>query len=297
MKLCHTCNNKEMVFSISCNPKEAQWIKQEKLEPVPVNLNPKECKIQHPKDSDIEIKLTQKDINPGKKILYWAANGKKLPKAHEVTSALPAYNRKSNKKFKNFGCTKVKKDGTIEIKLESPQCYIERKKLWAKHIHFVEEGEGNTWKKENFYTVLGLPVESENMKTKCLKKGNVYVTPDQVRKNWKKGNFYMVYALSKKNPSLVDLEKYKNLNHLHIDHESENFTLPKEVKKTTPLVIYCVKKSCNAAKNLMLKLAKKGYENLFYMEEGMTEFSMESLELITEHSRKSTTKRLKAMSL
>lgn len=279
MKLCHTCNNNDMSFSTTCDPREAQWIKREKLEPVPVKINPKDCRIQHPKNADIEITITQNEIKPGKKILYWAAYGKSLGKAHEITSALYAYKREGNHKFKNYGCTKVRKDGKIVIKIESPQCYKEKNTLWPRHLHFVEENEDNTWRKENFFTVSGLPIETDNVKTNKIKSGNVYVSPGQVRKNWKKGNFYMVYALSKKYPSLVGIEKYKNYKHLQIDHETKKLNLPKEIKPETPMVVYCAKRSCNAAKKLILKLSKSGYQNLFYMEEGMTEFSEESLNL------------------
>jgi rhodanese-related sulfurtransferase len=296
MKLCHTCENNNMIYSSICNPKEADWIKREKLEPVPVNLNPKQCKIQFPKNSDIELTLTQKEIKPGKKVLYWAAKGKPINKADNVENALQAYGRKNNSKFLNFGCTKVKKDGKIVIKIQSPQCYVEKNKLWAKHIHFIEENDNNTWRKENFYTVLGLPVNTEEMKSKKLKSGNVYVTPEQVKKYWKNGNFYMVYALSKKYPSLASLERYKNFKHIQIDHENKNIRLPKEVDFKTPMVVYCAKKSCNAAKNLILKLADKGYENLFYMEEGMTQFSLESLNLLTEKVNKKSVSNYMKMS-
>ena len=295
MKLCHTCENNDMVFSVSCNPEEAQWIKCEKLEPVPVDGTPRDCKISHPEKADLEIKLKQKDIPPGRKVLYWAANGKPISKAHEVTRAVYAYDRKGKKKFKNFGCTKVKSDGTIVMKLESPQSYIEREKLWAKHIHFIEEGEDNKWLKGNFYTVLGLPIDTEKMKTKCLKKGNVFVTPEQVRKNWRKGNFYMVYACSKKYPSLQDIKKYKDLNHIRFDSESKNIKVPSNIKKTTPLVIYGMKKNSLEAKHLMLKLAEKGYENLFFMEEGMYEFSEESLDLVQKDSKRESVSKAKAM--
>ena len=298
MKLCHTCENGNMIYSSICNPEEAAWIKREKLEPVPVKMNPKECKIQFPENSDIQLTLTQNEIKPGKKILYWAAIGKPINKAHEVTDALHAYERRSKKKFKNFGCTRVKKDGQIIIKIQSPQCYVEKKKLWAKHIHFIEENDDNTWKKENFYTVLGLPVDTEEMTSKKIKSGNVYVTPEQVKKYWKNGNFYMVYALSKNYPSLASIEKYKDYKHFQVDHENKNIRLPKEINYQTPMVVYCAKKTCNAAKNLILKLADKGYENLFYMEEGMTGFSLESLNLLKNNfNKKSTSKYMKMSGL
>lgn len=295
MKLCHTCENSDMTYSINCNPKEAKWIRQEKLEPVPVSLTPKECKIQYPKDSDIELTVKQKKIPPSTKILYWAANKKPLEKAHNITNALTAYDRKNNKKVKNFGCTRVKKDGSIPIKIISPQCYIERGKLWPKHIHFIEEGENDTWKKENFYTISGLPLNNKELTSRCIKKGNVYVTPEQVEKNWKKGNFYMVCALPKSQKTLVDFEKYKGLNHIHIDKEKKNLNIPKGLPKETPLVLYCLKKSCPLAQDLILKLTSRGYQNIFLMEEGITGFSKEIKDSFTEKDKKTSSKKLKSM--
>jgi len=283
MKLCHTCNDGNMSFSKICDPREAAWIKREKLEPVPINLLPKECKIQFPENSDIELIITQDKIKSGKKILYWAAYGKSIGKSNEIEKAVDAYKRKGKHKFKNFGCTRVRKDGKILLKIESPQCYKEKNKLWPKHLHFIEENEDNTWKKENFYTVSGLPLDTEELKSRKLRSGNVYVSPEQVKRNWKKRKFYMVYALSDKFPSLINIDRYKDYNHIQIDHESDNIKLPSKINFSTPMVVYCAKKSCNASKKLLLKLSENGYENLFYMEEGMTEFSLQSLDLLQNY--------------
>ena len=49
------------------------------------------------------------------------------------------------------------------------------------------------------------------------------------------------------------------------------------------MVVYCARESCNAAKKLMVKLADKGYENLFYMPVGMVGFSRESHNLFLDN--------------
>ena len=58
--------------------------------------------------------------------------------------------------------------------------------------------------------------------------------------------------------------------------------MPSHIKNNTPMVVYCARESCNAAKKLMVKLADKGYENLFYMPAGMMGFSKESQDIFLE---------------
>lgn len=280
MKLCHTCEIGDIIFSDRGNPDEAKWIKREGLEPVPSKMKPSECRVHHPEKSDIEITLKTK-LKPGTKILYWAANPKSLMKADEITSALYAYGRENGKRVKNMGCAKIKKDGSVVIKVISPQCYREKGTIWAKHVHFVKEKDDD-WDRKNFYTVLGIPSETKETKTRKLREGGVYVTPDMVKRNWKKGKFTMVYALGNKRPSLKDLKGYEKLKQLEIHHSAKKFTIPRSVSKGEPLVFYCANKKCDASKELMKKFAERGYENLFYMDAGMEGFSDSSKKIFLE---------------
>lgn len=286
MKLCHTCERNAIDYSDDGNPEEAKWIKKEGLDPVPVSGKPKEIKLSHPAGSDIQVTILDSGLKKGTKILYWAANPKKLTEADDIGSALVAYGRKGGKKVKNYGCVRVGKDGKLVLKIVSPRCYMEKGTIWPKHIHFVKEEDGD-WKKSQFYTVLGIPSVTKNVETKRLKYGNVYVTPETIKKTWKGGKYYMVYALSSEYPSLVDLKRYNDgYKHVRIDHSSKRIAIPKEIKKSTPLVVYCAKESCDASKKLLVKLADRGYENLFYMDTGMLGFSKESFEIFTEKGEK-----------
>ena len=298
MKLCHTCQDREIVYSTSGDPEEAKWIKEANLNPIPIKESPKNCKLHHPENSDIEITISQKKISPGTKIIYWAARPRKLVDSNKMESAKVAYCRKDDKNFKNHGCTKVKNNGDIVIKLCSPRCYKERGTVWPKHIHFVPEKDGD-WVRNNFYTVLGTPSQSKTVKTRRLKYNNVYIKPETIKKTWKKADYYMVYALSKDRPSLTDIPRYKNMKHVRIDHSAKNIRIPKEINKETPLVVYCASEACSASKELIVKLADRGYENLFYMDSGMIGFSRESYKLFTEDStvksKKSNKKMLKLL--
>lgn len=295
MKLCHTCKDKLMIFSAGCDPKEATWIKKACLEPVPIIEGPKTCRIHHPSNSDIEFTLKQDKFSPGKKVLYWAARPKKLGEAKKIVSAKEAYDRGEGKNYKNHGCTRVEKNGTIVMKIASPQCYKQGDTIWAKHIHFVVEGEED-WDRDSFNTILAVPSYSDIMETRKLKSGGVYVTPEYVKRNWKKGDFYMVYALSKDHPSLADIDKYKNYKHVRIDHTPKIIKIPKELKKGTPLVVYCASEKCTASRELIVKLASRGYENLFYMDAGMIGFSNESYHLFTKDSTETVRKTYKRVS-
>ena len=294
MKLCHTCLDHNIDYAERADPEEAKWIKKAGLNPIPIKEMPNKCKIHYPENSDIEITIKQKKIAPGTKIIYWAARPKKLLDAAEIDNAKVSYCRKNDKNFKNHGCTKVKKNGEIVIKIMSPRCYRERGTLWAKHIHFVKEKDGD-WERNNFYTVLGTPSQTKQIETKRLKYNGVYIKPETIKKTWKKADYYMVYALSKDKPSLVDLERYEEMKHIRIDHSSKNIRIPKQIKKETPLVVYCASEACSASKELIVKLADKGYENLFYMDAGMIGFSKESYKLFTEDSTKKSMKNYSKM--
>ena len=274
MKLCHTCSKRDHFFTLS---KLEDMPKDLKGCHFPINKGSKNMKANHPVKSDIEITVLKSDLKKGTKIFYWAAKPKKLSEAKKIETLKKSYCDNN----KNFGCCYVKENGKIVIKVMSPQCYKEEGKIWPKHIHFITEKDGS-WDIDKVYTLLGIPSYSNELETKRLKYGGVYVKPETVKRTWKNGDYYMVYALSKKNPSLADIEKYKDLKHLHIDHESKTISVPSHIKKNTPMVVYCAKESCNAAKKLIVKLADKGYENLFYMPAGMMEFSKESQDIFLE---------------
>lgn len=284
MKLCHTCRDNMIVFSHGCDPSEATWIKRECLEPVPIKESARTCRLHHPENADIELRLKQDKFKPGRKVLFWAARPKKLGEAHKIVSAKEAYNRGKGKNYKNHGCTRVEKNGDIVMKIVSPQCYKEGGTIWAKHIHFVVEGDDKEWEKGSFHTILAIPSHSDMMETKKLKSGGVYVTPEYVKRNWKNGEFYMVYALGKKHPSLADIDKYKDYKHVTMDYKAKTIRIPKEINKGTPLVVYCASETCTASRELIIKLASRGYENLFYMDAGMVGFSKESYQLFTKDS-------------
>ena len=240
MKLCHTCRDNKIVFSHGCDPSEATWIKRECLQPVPIKESARTCRLHHPDNSDIELRLKQDKFKPGRKVLYWAARPKKLGEAHKIVSAKEAYNRGKGKVFKNHGCTRVDKNGLIIMKIASPQCYKEGGTIWAKHIHFVVEGDDKEWEKDSFHTILAIPSHSDMMETKKLKSGGVYVTPEYVKRNWKNGEFYMVYALGKKHPSLADIDKYKDYKHVTMDYKAKTIRIPKQIKKGKPLLLFIV---------------------------------------------------------
>lgn len=287
MKLCHTCSKKDHFFTLSRledMPKDLKGCH------FPIHKHPRTVKIGHPVKSDIEIKVNDSGLRKGTKIFYWAAKPKKLSEARKIENLKKSYCDKNN----NFGCCKVKEDGKIVIKVMSPQCYKEDGTIWPKHIHFICE-KGDTWDMENVYTLLGIPAYSDELTTKRLRYGGVYITPETVKRTWKNGNYYMVCALSKKSPSLVDLEKYKDLKHLHIDHEGKAISIPSHIKKNTPMVVYCAKESCDASKKLMTRLADKGYQNLFYMPEGMMGFSKQSHDIFLNETEEKNKKSYRKM--
>ena len=289
MKLCHTCSKKEFFFTHS-NLEDIP--KDLKTCHFPINKHPKSVKVSYPEKSDIEITVLGSNLKKGTKVFYWAAKSKKLSEAKKIESLKKSYCDRN----KNFGSCYVKDNGNIVFKIMSPQCYKEDGVIWPKHVHFIceDESEGK-WDTEKVYTVLGIPSQSEELTTKRILYGGVYIKPETVKRTWKNGDYYMVYALSKKYPSLADIEKYRDFKHLHIDHESKNFSMPSKIKKSTPLVVYCARESCNAAKKLMVRLADKGYENLFYMPCGMAEFSKESYDIFLDHNEEKNKKSYRKM--
>lgn len=289
MKLCHTCSKREIFFTSS---RLEDIPKDLKTCHFPIHRNPKTVKVSHPAKSDIEITVLDSHLRKGTKVFYWAAKPKKLSEANKVENLKKSYCDKN----KNFGCCYVKEDGKIIFKVMSPQCYKEDGEIWPKHIHFVTEDDAReNWDTQKVYTILGIPSHSNELTTKRLAYGGVYIKPETVKRTWKNGNYYMVYALPSKYPSLADIEKYKKLKHLRIDHESRNLSIPSKIKKSTPMVVYCARESCDASKKLMVKLADKGYENLFYMPAGMEEFSQESYEIFSDYAEDENRKSYRKM--
>ena len=286
MKVCHTCKNNLMPISFNNYPLAL------KNNILPKNSKPSDINVGvHPHNADINIIFSLKGLKPRTKIYYWAAEPKPLMKSNEIMSSEEAYVCKTGKR-KNFGCTSVRKDDKVSLKIMSPVCYKEENSLWPKHVHFILKKENvDEWDQTKVYSTLALPVNTEPLKakdlsdktfiTKKLKSTNVYITPMQVKKNWKKGKFYMVYALSQKYKSLHDIPEYKDFKHLNIPHDQPKLNVPKNIKKSQLMVVYCAKKTCEAGKKLIARLVEEGYQNLFYMEEGMMEFSKESKKIFT----------------
>jgi rhodanese-related sulfurtransferase len=266
MKLCHSCDETNFFFTKTEPNERCNYL----VKNTDINLQ-----VCHPKNSDIEMILETQDFTPGTKIMYWAAEPVPLVRSKTIKNSDEAY---KIEKTKNYGITKCRKDNKICFKICAPRCYKEYRTLWPKHLHFVVS-DGKKWI-DHMYTVLCLPVETRFLTSKKLKYSNIYVTPMQVKVNWKKNNFYMVYALDEPYKSLKDIDEYSNLNHLRIPWDSIAVKIPSKVKKETPLVVYCKSSKCNAGKKLILRLATMGYENLYYMEEGMEGFSKASNKLI-----------------
>ena len=267
MKLCDNCGENSLLFVKTDSNKRCEILS--KL------YTPSKIETGiYPNNSDIEITLSTTKFSPGDKIFYWAAEPKNINKSKEILSGDDAY---KIEKTKNYGCCKVNKLNKIVFKICAPQCYKEAKTIWPKHLHFiVKKFKKDEWDIEKMYTVLSVPVETDILKTKCLKYTNIYLTPMQVKLNWKKDNFYMVYALDKKYKSLTDLPEYKKLKHIRLPWDQEVLKVPEKIKKNIPLVVYCGNKTCNAGKKLIMRLVEMSYENIFYMPDGMEGFSKES---------------------
>lgn len=266
MKLCHNCDEKDIFFTKTEPNERCNHL---------VKTHSINSQIFHPKNSDIEMILETQDFEPGTKIMYWAAEPVPLVKSNTIQNSNEAY---KIEKTKNYGITKCRKDNKICFKICAPQCYKEYRTLWPKHLHFVISN-GKNWD-STMYTVLCLPVETRFLTSRKLKYSNIYVTPMQVKVNWKKNKFYMVYAIDEPLKSLKDIDEYSKLNHIRIPWDSMAIKIPSKIKKETPLVVYCKSSKCSAGKKLILRLALMGYENIFYMEEGMEGFSKASKKLI-----------------
>ena len=264
MKICNNCKEDNYFLSESENTEICKGYMEYK---------PSEIQKSFPKNSDIEIIIEDKRLIEGCKIFYWAADSIPLIRANKIKNQKDAYGEN------NWGLCRVKKNNIANFKICAPQCYKENKTLWPKHIHFIMQKEKENEWHENMFTLLCLPVETQNLKSKKLKNSNIYVTPMQVKKNWKNGKFYMVYAEKESLASLKDLKEYKDLNHLHIPWDSIETKIPFKIKKETPLVVYGLDEKSKSGKKLILKLSKMGYENLFYMDLGIKNFSASSKKL------------------
>lgn len=166
MSLCLTCD--EISDIRATNVRKASWvIKKTKGKGIPLlnDLKPSH-KNKYSKYATLSVTsyvskctLNGRKNTQSRKVLFWAS----LPVSgisQPLKNAPTAYGT-----FRNHGITTVQKDGKIVFNIESPQPYVENKKPFPAHVHFVmasSESKFKDWDRNNMYVLAAFPGEHKD---------------------------------------------------------------------------------------------------------------------------------------
>ena len=263
-KICVACDNNSKI------EKDAKWVKQftrlTKRIGAPIHtehyklLKNNNFPETFPLDSDIcvTIKNNNHDFN---KIFFFASKPVSLlSSVHgDLSGAEKAYDD-----YTNSGIA-IKKNNKWEIKLCSPQPYLDDGILYERHIHYFDINNPKI-----IYTVSCIPdhdtVSPMFDTSMCSDKPSYFLCYEKTLMGNHMGAL-CINALKKDDGTVFN-------NDLHIPYTlniQKIKDLLKGVQKHKTIIVYCYKPTCNAASQLIKKINTLGYTNIFYFPGGVEE--------------------------
>tara|TARA_Y100000389_G_scaffold195238_1_gene226380 strand:- start:20149 stop:21009 length:861 start_codon:yes stop_codon:yes gene_type:complete len=252
-RICISCE--EPVIP-SMSKHHADWLKALDRLPVPTHtLNYQSLKkegfpVCFPLHFDMVLECKfDKDV--GNRVLYWAADPCEI--GGVLKSPECSYGQ-----YENMGVAIKNKDGSFTFRLQSPSPYISKKKVWQRHLHFVNLDKLD----ENgvIFTIPCFPQHNKKISTRCVHFENQSMYLDY-------SGFVKAKMLGIKRICAIP-EEYKIFEDDLVVLHDANIIDTSNISKNEPLVIYCANKTCEAAKNLIQRLADLGYFNVYYFPDG-----------------------------
>jgi len=210
----------------------------------------------------------------GKKLLYWAANGKKS-KSLVIEDTRKAYGR-----FENSGVVKAASDGKVVLRFECPQLYkakrgdITKPTTFFRHVHFVVEKDGE-WDRQIYTKVV---ICNYALKTFVdeIKSGTTVLINALPGEYFAKDHVPNSYNLFHKTIAKMSVNElhdwFGEVIKIHYPKLATQLKNKKLEMYEIPIVTYCAHEKCNASELAAKELMKKGFVNINEYGGGIMEY-------------------------
>ena len=230
--------------------------------------------LQRPTAFNVEMKVELGKRFAGKKLLYWAANGKKS-KSLAIEDARKAYGR-----FENSGVVKAASDGKVVLRFECPQLYkakrgdITKPTTFFRHVHFVVEKDGE-WDRQIYTKVV---ICNYTLKTFVdeIKSGTTVLINALPGEYFAKDHVPNSYNLFHKTIAKMSVNElhdwFGQVIKIHYPKLAKQLKNKKLELYEIPIVTYCSHEKCNASELAAKELMKKGFVNINEYGGGIMEY-------------------------
>ena len=230
--------------------------------------------LQIPKTFNVEMKMELGKRFAGKKLLYWAANGKKS-KSLVIEDTRKAYGR-----FENSGVVKAASDGKVVLRFECPQLYkakrgdITKPTTFFRHVHFVVEKDGE-WDRQIYTKVV---ICNYTLKTFVdeIKSGTTVLINALPGEYFAKDHVPNSYNLFHKTIAKMSVNElhdwFGEVIKIHYPKLATQLKNKKLEMYEIPIVTYCAHEKCNASELAAKELMKKGFVNINEYGGGIMEY-------------------------
>ena len=256
------------------NKQKSEWLK--KTDYITNFIDSQKIKEYKQKKSKMNIVLNLGKENSGKYILYFGAKQSNKNNMLHIVNAKEAYNN-----FENSGISKIDKNGDVKLYFNCPQPYNEKNnkksETFYRHIHFCYSNSDNTKWINNIYTKVIICNISLNDTLKLSKNNQAIILNALPCEYYAKShipNSYNLPVKSAKNMNKNEVHNWiKDIVELNYSKINDKINNNKINLYEVPIVVYCIHKNCDAAKNLAIELLKNGFVNLLYFKGGMKEYN------------------------
>lgn len=286
-QLCLQCAAGSIASSKISGSNTADWVRRAgRSDPVPTRFA-RPSKVRATKANpaaDLEIQFTMSPLLAKVPVLWWAAMPLPLPLAADHSSAAEAYDIAND--IPNAGVVRVGKNGSVTIRLMTPQPYVEDGRQWPRHAHFVlPRTDGvDAWDKSCVFTIAAWPGSHDSVTVKKLLPAmqlgmhemRGFVSPRVVRACWSlpMARVCAIEAVDIIRVGGYALDPRLDLQLAYDAPDEEVHQLARRLASLgVPAVVYCASTRCPAAAILMKRILSTGlFANLFYMDEGIDGF-------------------------
>ena len=266
MKLCKTCKPKKNFNTVTTTDRKKHkklWKKTKKFNtttefPHDVRPDLQNIKLRVPDRHKFEVRIKKKEL-ANRYVFYYASN------SNYNCDSLKKWN-KAYGNFSNSGIAKFDKNGLALLKLRPPQSYIEDRKTYFPHVHFLVSNKSNTkWNTKIYTKGVVSKINKirliELIKSKCHMILNAlpleYYIKDHIPNSMPLPHKIVGNKLLEK-----DVDNYLRKMLVHYPKIIKLLNNKKITLKQIPIIVYCWDENCNASHKLMNKLWRLGYNNI-----------------------------------
>ena len=259
-KLCSECASSNLVLThttFSAGPQQLH--RGNRLGDMPRQAKsvprPNFAKGTHRRNANFTVKVSTR-LKPRTRVLYWG------PKECTGLEDSNVRTKPDYGAYENFGTTRVRRDGTVTMRLRRPRVYMEKGTSFPRHVHFCTETADGKWS-TRVWAAGAFP-------SARVRGGDI--SPSELHSAAKRGvPVHVVNALPTGYRG-IDCPYIRMGRAHHVPHMSTQKVFDRFVSEhkltTAPIVVYCIHAKCGAAKHAIEKLTKAGACNLFYMPAG-----------------------------